>query len=56
MAFHPQDYWLTAVESVQQGEWFDPRLLRQLSSSAMRLSLSAGESRDLDLELNAPPL
>ncbi len=50
----PADYWLTAVESVQQGEWFDPRLLRQLSSSAMRLSLSAGESRDLDLELNAP--
>ena len=49
----PGNYLLAAADAVQQGEWFDPRFLRQLRDTAMRLSLAEGETRDLDLTLNA---
>ena len=49
----PGNYLLAAADAVQQGEWFDPRFLRRLRDTAMRLSLAEGETRDLDLTLNA---
>ena len=48
----PGEYLLTAVDVVQQGEWFDPRFLARLRSSALRLSIDEGEARDLNLTLS----
>ena len=47
------NYLLATVDAVQQGEWFDPRFLRQLRSGGIRLSLADGESKDLDLALDS---
>ncbi len=48
----PGEYLLAAVEVVQQGEWFDPRFLERLRSSAARLSIDEGETKDLNLTLS----
>jgi hypothetical protein len=45
-------YLLAAVGAVQEGEWFDPRLLQRLGSGGIRMSLNDGESKDLDLALD----
>ena len=49
----PGNYLIAAVDAVQQGEWFDPRFLQQLTPASIRVSLTDGESRDLDLTLDA---
>ena len=49
-------YLLAAVDAVQEGEWFDPRFLRQLGTDGIPLSLAGGESKDLDLALDLDPL
>ena len=48
-------YLLAAVDDVQEGEWFDPRFLRQLSDAAVRVWLNEGDSTDLDLTLRTQP-
>ena len=45
-------YLLAAVDAVQEGEWLDPRFLRQLRTDGIPLSLTDGESKDLDLALD----
>ena len=50
----PGDYLISVVEVVEQGEWFDPRFLDDLRRRAARVSLRDGESKSLDLGLEAP--
>lgn len=50
----PGDYLLSVVEVVQQGEWFDPRLLADLRRRAARVTLRDGEHKSLNLGLEAP--
>ena len=50
----PGDYLLSVVEVVQQGEWFDPRLLDDLRRRAARVTLRDGEHKSLNLGLEAP--
>jgi len=45
-------YLIAAVDTVQEGEWFDPRFLRQLRSGGVLVSLSDGEAKDLNLALD----
>jgi hypothetical protein len=50
----PGNYLLSAVELVEQGEWFDPRFLGNLRRQAARVTLRDGESKSLNLGLEAP--
>jgi hypothetical protein len=50
----PGDYFLSVVEVVQQGEWFDPRFLDDLRRRAARVTLRDGEHKSLNLGLEAP--
>ena len=50
----PGNYFLSVVEVVQQGEWFDPRFLDDLRRRAARVTLRDGEHRSLNLGLEAP--
>ncbi len=45
------DYLLSVLDVVEQGEWFDPRLLTELRDDAARVNLRAGQPRTLDLTL-----
>ena len=49
----PGNYLLSAVELVEQGEWFDPRFLGNLRRQAARVTLREGESKSLNLGLEA---
>ena len=51
----PGEYLITAVDVVQQGEWFDPRFLERLRPHSARLSIDEGESKDLNLTLSPQP-
>ena len=48
------DYWLVAVDLVQQGEWYDPRFLDRIRTGAERITLREGESTSLNLTIGAP--
>ena len=43
---------LVAVDAVQEGEWFDSRFLQRVRSGGLRMSLTEGESKDLNLALD----
>ncbi len=49
----PGDYLAIALDYVQQGEWGDPAFLERMKSRATSLKLGAGETRALDLKLQA---
>ena len=51
----PGDYLLSVVEIIEEGEWFDPRLLGELRRRAARVSLRDGERTSLNLGLAAAP-
>jgi carboxypeptidase family protein len=48
----PGEYYLAAVEHLQNGEWMDPEFLESVRSHAVRISLSDGDIRTLDLTLS----
>ena len=50
----PGNYLLSVVDEVEQGEWFDPRFLADLRQRAARVTLRDGESKALNLGLEAP--
>ena len=50
----PGAYLLSAVEVVEQGEWFDPRFLGELRQHAARVTLRDGESTSLNLGFETP--
>jgi hypothetical protein len=53
-AFHirnlpPGDYFLVAVDDVEQGEWFDPVYLQSVRSAGTRIAISEGDRKTQDL-------
>jgi protocatechuate 3,4-dioxygenase beta subunit len=50
----PGDYNIVVVDSVEQGQWFDPSYLEQISAAAKRISLSEGEQKTQDLTSPGP--
>jgi protocatechuate 3,4-dioxygenase beta subunit len=44
------DYFVVAVDDVEQGEWFDPAFLEQVRGGAVRLTVADGEQRTQDLK------
>ena len=44
------DYFVVAVDDVEQGEWFDPAFLEQIRGDAVRLTVADGEQRTQDLK------
>jgi 5-hydroxyisourate hydrolase-like protein (transthyretin family) len=48
----PGDYFLAAIDPLQQGEWYAPAFLEQQAPDAARLTLSDGATRTQDLRLN----
>jgi len=47
----PGEYFITAVSDIEQGEWYDPALLEQLSRVAFKITLAEGEKKTQDLRL-----
>jgi hypothetical protein len=47
----PGDYFIVAVDGVEQGEWFDPAYLEQASAGASRLTVREGDKKTQDLTL-----
>lgn len=45
------DYFLVALESVQEGQWYDPEFLEGLKGRARRVAIADAESKQLDLVL-----
>src|SRR4030095_8720740 len=41
----PGEYYLAAVDDVEQGEWFAPALLQRLAPGAMRVTMAEGEKK-----------
>lgn len=48
------NYLVSAVDLVQEDEWFDPQFLQRLRFEGIRMSLNNGESKDLNLALDVP--
>ena len=48
----PGDYFLAAIDPLQQGEWYAPAFLEQQTADAARLTLSDGATRTQDFRLN----
>jgi hypothetical protein len=47
----PGDYMIVALDDVENGEWFDPAFLDSARRSAVRVSLSDGDTKTLELKL-----
>jgi hypothetical protein len=45
------DYFLVAVDSVQEGQWYDPEFLEGLKGRARRVAIADAESKQVDLVL-----
>ena len=46
------DYLVVALDDVESGEWFDPSVLERARRSAIRISLSDGDTKTLELPLS----
>jgi protocatechuate 3,4-dioxygenase beta subunit len=47
----PGDYYIAAVDDVEQGEWYDPAFLQELQAGAARLRVTEGATVAHDLEI-----
>ena len=47
----PGDYYVAAVEHVQNGDWMDPEFLESIRMRATRISVNEGDTQTLDLKL-----
>jgi hypothetical protein len=45
----PGDYYVIAVDDVEQGEWFDPAYLDTVKDKATRVTVNEGDKKTLDL-------
>jgi hypothetical protein len=48
----PGDYFVAAIDDVEQDEWFDPVLLQRLTATAMKITIAEGQQKVQDLRLN----
>jgi hypothetical protein len=51
----PGNYYVAAVEAVENGQWMDPEYLETLRARATRISLGEGETKSIDLKLLTVP-
>jgi hypothetical protein len=49
----PGDYYLVAIDPVEQGEWFEPAFLDERRRGATRVRLGEGDSRRQDLSVRS---
>jgi len=47
----PGDYYIGAVNDVEQGEWYDPSFLAQLVTASQKLTLGDGEKKVQNLKI-----
>ena len=47
----PGDYMMAAVTDAEQGEWYDPAFLTQLTPAAIKVTLAEGEKKVQDIRL-----
>ncbi len=45
----PGDYFILAVDDVEQGEWFDPAYLDAMKEKAQRITLQDGDKKSFDV-------
>jgi protocatechuate 3,4-dioxygenase beta subunit len=45
----PGDYFILAVDDVEQGEWYDPAFLDSMKEKAQRVTLQDGDKKSLDV-------
>jgi hypothetical protein len=50
----PGNYYVVAVEHVQNGEWMDPAFMEAVRTRATRISVNEGDTQVLDLKLQQP--
>jgi hypothetical protein len=48
----PGDYYVTAVDPTEQGEWFEPAFLDQHRTDAARLTLGDGDVKKQDFKIS----
>jgi hypothetical protein len=51
----PSDYYIVALDKVDQGQMFDPEFLDKVSVRATALTIHEGETRTIDLKIAAVP-
>jgi hypothetical protein len=51
----PGNYYVAAVEAVENGQWMDPEYLETLRARATRISLGEGETKSIGLKLLTVP-
>ena len=47
----PGNYYIIALEHVQNGEWMDPAFMESVHSRASRITINEGDVQTLDLKL-----
>jgi protocatechuate 3,4-dioxygenase beta subunit len=50
-SIRPGNYYIAAVEYLDQGQWLDPEYLESLRAGASRFTIAEGETKTLDLKL-----
>jgi protocatechuate 3,4-dioxygenase beta subunit len=50
-SIRPGNYYIAAVEYLDQGQWLDPEYLESLRARASRFTIAEGETKTLDLKL-----
>ena len=51
-AVPPGEYLITAIEDVEQGEWFDPGFLDEIKGRATKIRIEEGDQRTQDLKVS----
>jgi hypothetical protein len=47
----PADYYIIALDKVEQGEWYEPGFFERVRSKATSVSISEGEAKTVDLKV-----
>lgn len=50
-AIPPGEYFVAAVDDVEQDEWFDPAFLQALVEASIKVTIAEGEQKTQDLRL-----
>ena len=45
----PGEYFVTAVDEIQPGQWFDPAYLQGLTTNSTKITIAEGEKKTLDI-------
>ena len=49
----PAEYWIAATQEIESGDLLDPASLERLAARASRITLAAGDTKTLDLEVGS---